>query len=271
MSIATPYTQRNPNLPWGYWLVETDGREVRERYRDEEGNLWNSVREYLWVARLGMGRLIHAEVMHQALEFLLAYLVTVDRRIVHTEEEVGDLFAGDWDATRFYRCWANGIGLISTPVDTASRDELTLEARSILVMLASTRRPDTVPLAIGLPTLQSRHGVVIEDDARRQKVIGELEAFAEKLDFRFERFELNGFAALRLVGDALGSSMPMRRTLWSMTFDDTYARDRFYLWLQHRIDRWSAWGGLADLRGAKSLSEHLLKLQFADQTADLAD
>jgi hypothetical protein len=80
MSIATPYTQRNPNLPWGYWLTEIDGLSVRERYRDEEGNLWSSVREYFWVVRLGMGRLIHVEVMHHALEFLLAYLVTVDRR-----------------------------------------------------------------------------------------------------------------------------------------------------------------------------------------------
>jgi hypothetical protein len=239
MIIATLYTQRNPNLPWGYWLTEIDGLSVRARYRDEEGILWNSVREYFWIVRLGMRRLIHAEVMHQVLEFLLAYLVTVNRRIVPSEEEVGDLFAGDWDATRFYGCWANGIGLISTPVDTTSRDELNSEGRAILVMLANTCRPDDVPLAIGLPTLQSKQGLVIENDDRRQKVIGELEAFAEKLDFRFERFELNGSPALRLLGDELGSSMPIRRTLWSMTFDDRYARDRFYLWLQHRIDRWS--------------------------------
>lgn len=270
MSIATPFTMRNPNLPWGYWLTETDGASVQKRYRDEEGHLWNSVREYLWVARLGMGRLINAEVMHNALEFLLAYLVTVDRRIVQTEEEVEDLFAGDWDATRFFRSWANGIGLISTPVDTASRDEPTPEARAILVMLASTRRPDAAPLAIGVPTLRSKHGLVIEDDARLQKVIKELEAYAAKLDYRFERFELNGIAALRLVGDALGPSMPMRRTLWSMIFDDRYARDRFYLWLRHRIDRWSTWGELTDRGGAKALSEHLLKLQFADQTIELA-
>ncbi len=271
MGIATPYTQRNPHLPWGFWLTDIHGARVQKRYRDEEGRLWNSVREYLWIARLGMGRLINAEVMHDALEFLLAYLVTVDRRIVPTEEQVDDLFNGDWDASRFYRCWTNGIGLIATPVDTASRDKPTSEARAILVMLANTRRPDAVPLAIGLPTLQSKHGLVIENDDRRQEVIGELEAFAEKLDYRFERFELNGLAALRLVGDALGSSMPMRRTLWSMTFDDRYARDRFYLWLQHRIDRWSRWGERADRGGAKALSEHLLQLQFADQTADLAD
>ncbi len=271
MRIATPYTQRNPNLPWGYWLTEIDGREVRDRYRDEEGRSWSSVREYFWVTRLGMGRLINAEVMHQALEFLLAYLVTIDRRIVETEEEVADLFFGDWDATRFYRCWSHGIGLISTPVDTVSRDEPTPEARAILVMLASTRRPDAVPLAIGLPTLRSKHGLVIEDGARREKVIREFEVFAEKLDFRFERFELGRRNALRLMGDALGPSMPMRRTLWSMTFDDRYARDLFYLWLQHRIDRWSRWGELAYRGGAKALSEHLLKLQFADQTTELAD
>ncbi len=56
-----------------------------------------------------------------------------------------------------------------------------------------------------------------------------------------------------------------------MTFDDRYARDRSYLWLQDRIDRWSRWGELAYRGGAKALSEHLLKLQFADQTIELAD
>lgn len=104
----------------------------------------------------------------------------------------------------------------------------------------------------------------------REKIIAKLEAFAARLDFRFEHTVIGKQDAVKMVGEALGPHMPLRRTLWTMTFRDLYARDRFYLWLQHRVDRWNDWGELAHHKGGRALSEHLLHLKFADEPIDLA-
>tara|TARA_R110001606_G_scaffold191381_2_gene339311 strand:- start:1028 stop:1279 length:252 start_codon:yes stop_codon:yes gene_type:complete len=77
--------------------------------------------------------------------------------------------------------------------------------------------------------------------------------------------------AIRLVGDGLGPNIPLRRTRWSITFPDQYARDRFYCWLCHRIDRWGDWGTRAWQHGPRALSEYLLQLKFADEPAVMPD
>ena len=81
-----------------------------------------------------------------------------------------------------------------------------------------------------------------------------------KLPFRFERRELWRKPALALVGDGLGEVVPLRRTLWMQSFSDNPSRDRFHVWLAHRLDRWEAWGGMAYQRGAPVLTQHLLAM-----------
>jgi hypothetical protein len=54
--------------------------------------------------------------------------------------------------------------------------------------------------------------------------------------------------------------MPLRRTLWMQSFSDNLSRDRFHVWLAHRLDRWEGWGKMAYQRGAPVLTQHLLAM-----------
>ena len=261
-----PYEKRrNSRLPWGYWLEATGDPNKRRALRDEEGRYWSSVREYLWCDRLNMKAPNNIETMHDQLEFLLAVLVAMERRIVPIEEAVDDLFHS-WEQARFYGDWLSSLGIGVPMNDRDIFDHVPTEGQAIVVMLASTRRSADVPLAIGLPTLDAHRGLdpaalTPEHDA----AIAELEAFADRLDFRFSCTRIGREYAIKLVGDALGPNVPLRRTLWTLAFNDRYARDRFYLWLHHRVDRWNDWGQLAHRKGARALSERLLQLQFSDQ------
>ena len=261
-----PYEEcRNPNLPWGYWLSAVGETGSGPPLVDEDGTEWASVRECFWVSRLGMARLAQGNAMHAELEFLLAVLVANDRRIIHTEERVLDLF-GSWDRSRFYSAWLSAQGLVIRHPYASIDTEPSLEGRAAIVMLASTRLPEAVPLPVGVATLRAAHGLdPAANTPARDKVLRELEQFAARLDYRFERRQLGDANAIVLVGDALGPNLPLRRTLWSMNFPDLYARDRMYLWLQHRIDRWSAWGELAYRQGPRALSDHLLQVKFCDE------
>ena len=46
---------------------------------------------------------------------------------------------------------------------------------------------------------------------------------------------------------------------------DRFARDRFYLWLLERIDRWDEWSEMVSRDGARALTEHFMKLAFCDR------
>jgi len=256
-----PYTtKRNPNLPWGYWLV---AGEDGEALYDENGNAWDSVRDYLWTHRLRMGP--HpANAVDAQLEFLLAVLVAIDRRVVKTEERVRDLFDGLWHLQAFYAHWLEGIGLTSTN----RVEDLTPEGRAVLVMLASTRSAGSAPLPIGLPTLTPWMGLDQgETKAKRERVLASLEAFARDLPYRFVRETIADRAGIKLMGVQIGSNVPLTRVLWSMSFPDDHARDRLFAWLARRLDRWQEWGDLAARKGARELSELLLELAFADRPA----
>lgn len=258
-----PYAaKRNPNLPWGYWLVAS---EDGERLYDEEGNAWDGVRDYLWTCRLRMGPR-SAKAVEAQLEFLLAVLVAIDRRVVKTEERVRDLFEGLWHLQEFYGHWLAGVGLISNN----RVEELTHEGRAVLVMLASTRSATSAPLPIGLPTLTRRIGLDQgETKQERERVLAVQEAFARDLPYRFMRDTIGEHPGIKLMGVQIGSNIPLSRVLWSMSFPDDHARDRLFAWLAHRIDRWEEWGELAAHKSARELSELLLELAFADRPAGL--
>lgn len=265
-----PYEQRrNANLPWGYWLTAQGEVYSTPPLADEEGRQWNSVREAFWISRLGMGPIARTDVMNSELELLLAVLVAIDRRVIGIEESAYDLFGG-WDRARHYGAWLHGQGLVEFVPGCDFNTDLSAEGHAVLLMLASTRSPRDAPMPIGLASLKPYHGLNLGmDEEARERIMAEQERAAALLQYRFQREVVGSSMAIVLVGDALGPNVPLRRKLWSLTFVDTYARDRMYLWLHERIDRWKSWGELAYERGARELSEHLLQLRFADEPIEL--
>ena len=264
MRRAQPYGEnRNPELPWGHWLVVND--EEHPALLDEQGQGWNSVRECFWVDRLGMSN-SSPRAREQALEVLLSVLVAIDRQVISIEESVVDLFGDSWQLARqFFGPCLEGLGLS----EDGLTGPLTSEGKAVLKMLASTRGRDAVPVPIGLPVFRSLNGPDLgEDTALREAVMEQCENFAAKLAYRFARSELVGQAGITFTGPPDGRNVPLARTLWSMSFAHGYERDRFYRWLVDRIDRWEVWGEITRKDGPQALTEHLLRLRFASKAAD---
>jgi hypothetical protein len=264
--IEIPYTDRfNPNLPWGYWLVAQGELDGLPPLIDPLGQRWRSVREYFWAERLGMAPIQRDDVRNKELEFMLATLVSLDRRVIYTEERAVDLF-GSWDRSRHYMSWLAGQKLLMPQPEASLDADLSPEGRAVLVMLASTRSPDAAPRAIGLPTLKSFHGLAGKpDQAERDRLIAEQERATLQLQYRFGSKDIAEQPAIVLAGVGLGPNIPLTRVLWSITFADDYARDRMLFWLHERIDRWPDWGELAYRQGARALSERLMQFAFADR------
>jgi hypothetical protein len=261
-----PYTDRfNPNLPWGYWLVAQGELDGFPPLTDHTGKTWRSVREYFWTERLSMAAIPRTDTRNQELEFMLATLVSLDRRVIYTEERAVDLF-GSWDRSRHYMSWLAGQKLLMPQPEADLAADLSPEGRAVLVMLASTRSPDAAPLAIGLPTLKSFHGLTgTPDQDERDRLIAAQERATLHLQYRFGRKSIARQPAIVLAGVGLGPNIPLTRVLWSVRFADDYARDRMLFWLHERIDRWPDWGELAYRQGARALSERLMQLAFADR------
>lgn len=266
MFKAEPYgDNRNPQLHWGYWL--TVNYEERPPLLDELGNGWSSVREYLWVDRLGMASGSPHD-QECALEVLLSVLAALDRQVISIEEKVIDLFADSWHLARqFFGLWLQGQGLVE---DGLARG-LTSEGTAILKMLASTRSRGAAPIPIGLPVFKALKGPDLgADPAVREAIMEQCDTFAATLPCRFVRKDVAGRAAISLTGPPSGNNIPLARTLWSLSFPHDYERDRFYRWLVDRMDRWEGWSDRARHYGAQALSEHLLRLCFAGK-ADTSD
>lgn len=254
-----PYeARRNPNLPWGYWVIAEEGIAG---IRDELGREWPSLRSYLWFDRLGMGGSSRHGLEEQH-ELLLAVLAAVGRCVVTVEGITKDLFLGGWEAARHYECWLVGHRLVKNGLSGG----LTPEGHAILVMLASTRSAKSTPVPIGLPAIAPARALdwgTSRDE--RERVFAANEAFALGLPNRFERAEAVDRPAIRLLGYPEGPNVPMARVLWSLAFREDHDRDRFYAWLVNRIDRWQDWAEIARREGAQQLSEHLLQLAHADR------
>lgn len=246
--------RRNANLPFGYWLVVDD--EMPPWLIDEEGRRWKSLREYIWLGRLGMADGNNWDRENQ-IEFLLSVLAAIDRRVVHIEEQVNDFFRGTWDLARHYGSWLEGHGLVGHGLCGS----LTPEGRAVLVALASTRSAGSAPVPIGLATIEPKQGLDGGSTrAAREQMFAASEMFAQGLPYRFIREDVAGQVGIKLIGIPQGDNVPLGRVLWSLAFPEDFARDRFFQWLVHRIDRWEAWARLASHDGAKALSELFLLL-----------
>lgn len=244
---------RNPALPWGHWL-HADGAAYAEPLVDEHGRRFKTVREAFWIGRLGMPDSLN---MEENLERLAAYLAVISRRVVRVDESAHDLFAGEQDFERFYRSWVYAQGL--TGGAPPFGDGISAEGYAALVMLASTR-PSQIR---GIPLGSEAIATLAPSKASEVEIatwLDHVEAVSAKLPFRFKRQELWRKPALALVGDGLGEVVPLRRTLWMQSFSDSRSRDRFHVWLAHRLDRWESWGTMAYLRGAPVLTQHLLAM-----------
>lgn len=244
---------RNPALPWGYWL-HADGAPAGRTLVDEEGRRWDTVRQAFWVGRLGMPASL---MMEEHLERLMAHLAATSRRVVHVDEGAHDLFGGEQDFQRFYMTWVYAQGL--TGGDPPFGTGISAEGHAALVMLASTRPSQVRSMPVGGDAIASL-APSKDSDAETEAWLDRVEALATKLPFRFERRELWRKPAVALIGDGLGEVVPLRRTLWMQSFTDNATRDRFHVWLAHRLDRWEAWGRMAFERGAPILTQHFLAM-----------
>lgn len=264
---SLPYEERrNPNLPWGYWFVIDAVGDSHRPLLGEDGQRWESVRIALWRGRLGMGKSDHSwlqDTEDDQIEFLLAVLASIYRGVISTREKAIDLFGGTWHRTAHYAAWLSGQGLIE-PATMLTNAKLAPEGRAVLVMLAATREQAIAHLPVGSASLhQFAH---LRPDIGRDTLEAQICAVEAELSpllpGRFVRTVLGEDPAIMLVGPA-DAAMLRHETLWSITLPSIVERDRLYLWLLSRADRWERWLSIVTRRQASALTEHLLTLFLA--------
>ncbi|MBD3775235.1 MAG: hypothetical protein IE921_16845 [Rhodobacteraceae bacterium] len=98
----------------------------------------------------------------------------------------------------------------------------------------------------------------------------EREEGVSRMKHRFARDTLNGRPVVTFISFKMTREIPLRSTVWSMSWDkgDDHSRDRFYLWMLVRIDHRDAWSELTSQGGTRALTRHLMELAFCDRFAD---
>lgn len=253
---------RHPDLPWGYWMVSSGSVPGEPPLVDEDGREWGSVREAFWIARLGLPS-IHSRWMNGIMEFMASYLAIADGRFVAPEERVRDIFLGDAHLDQFFRVYLLAAGLVN---DTDGRP--TPEGRSVLLMLIATRTREYAADDIGLDWIIANRTVAGHSERiAAADQIERRERVAARMAHRFAIDTIGNDPGVKLIGLRITREIPVRSTLWTMTWPDgnRLARDRFYLWLLERIDRWDDWSELVTRHGARALTELFMKLAFCDR------
>ena len=253
---------RHPDLPWGYWLVSASDVPGRPPLLDEQGREWESVREAFWKGRMGLPE-IYPHACNEIMEFMGSYLAILDGRFVPAEERAQDIFQGDRHLDLFFTTIMRAAGLVD-----ARNGCPTAEGRAVLAMLIATRRSKDADDDVGLSWIQANrtvagHGLRLETADAAERA----ERVAARMRHRFALAMIGREPAIKLIVILVTKEIPVRSTLWSMTWSegDRHARDRFYLWLLKRIDRWDDWTEIVVKGGARSLTEHLLRLAFCDR------
>lgn len=252
------------HLPWGYWLTSVGDVPGEPPLVDNEGRTWGSVREAFWVGRLGLPKVAEFQ-MTGMLEFMMCYLAMFDERLVARQERAKDLFLGDRHFDRFYFLWMESIGLMESVPNRP-----TVEGRAALLMLIATRTREDAEEAVGLEWVDANRSVAPPADrAVAAEMVRRNEEVAARMAHRFAVDEIGGMPAVKLIGLRITPEIPVRSTVWSMTWPDRdrHARDSFYLWLIERIDRWDEWNAIVARLGSRALTEHLMRLSFCDRFA----
>lgn len=259
-SMSTRYgDDRHPDLPWGYWLVSTADIPGQPPLIDEDGQIWGSVREAFWKGRLGLPSTHN----NATLEFMASYLAIEDSRFVKPEERARDIFECDGHLSNFFKEFLTAAGL-----RYSRHGGLTPEGRAVLLMLIATRRLEDAEDAVGMDWILANRTVGGKADrADTEQRVKQAEQAAERMLHRFATDTIDGLPSVKLIGLHINQEIPVRSTLWSMSWPvaDAYARDRFYLWLVKRIDRWDHWSNMVSEDGSRALTEHFMKLAFCDR------
>lgn len=255
---------RHAALPWGYWLVSNSDVPGQPPLLDEDGREWGSVREAFWGSRLGLPS-IYSRWANDIMEFMASYLAIVDGRFVAPEERVADIFLGDRHLDQFFRAYLLAAGLLRE-----SDGRPTTEGRAVLLMLMATRIREDAEEDVGLDWIAANR-TVASSSQRREAAdqVERRERVAARMAHRFATDTIAGEPVVKLIGLRITKEIPVRSTLWTMSWPDRdrYARDRFYLWLLERIDRWDDWSEIVTQNGARALTEHFMKLGFCDRFA----
>lgn len=252
---------RHPDLPWGYWLTSAGDVHGEPPLVDEEGNHWSSVREAFWSGRLGLPE-FHYRWVDAVLGFMMSYLAIHDSRFVDGQERVRDIFRGDGHLEQFFAAYMVAAGLMHR------QHELTGEGRAVLLMLIATRSLDESEDELGLDWISANRALVSRADREMAAdLVKQREMAASRMKHRFAADTIDGDPMVKLISFKITNEIPLRSTIWSMSWEDgdRHARDRFYLWLLKRIDRWDAWTKMVEDNGTRALTEHLMKLAFADR------
>lgn len=257
--------EHSADLPWGWWMRTVSNPQGDIVIVDEKGRQWQSLREAFWCGRLGMSR-HHQHVVDENLELMLALLASRSRGIVPHIENVHTLFG---ESDRFYRWWTYwmmSIGLIGNGHSTDPFGVgATAEGASVIRMLLATRPPELAAVPIG-PLAMKVFGPPGSDDESSRMRFDAAEGKARSLTFGMARERLFGRPAISLLHRDLDDAIPFARTIWSLSFLDEASRDRMYMWMHDRLDRWTAWGELARHKGADALTQHLLALTMLSDT-----
>jgi len=254
---------RLAGLPWGYWLVSTSDVPGRPPLVDEDGREWGSVREAFWTGRLGLPSL-YSHAANKVMEFMANYLAIVDGRFVAPEERLRDIFHADGHLDRFFQTYMVAAGLVRE-----DDGRPTAEGRAVLLMLMASRTAEHAEEEVGLEWIVANRAVA--GHAERSDAAAEVdrrECVAARMLHRFSTDMIGRDPAVKLIGLRITQEIPVRSTLWTMTWPDgdRFARDRFYIWLLERIDRWDEWSDLVSRQGARALTEHFMKLAFCDRS-----
>lgn len=254
---------RHPDLPWGYWLTSVGDVHGEPPLVDEQGKQWSSVREAFWCGRLGLSD-FHYRWVEAVLGFMMSYLAIHDDRFVKKQERIQDIFSGDGHLAEFFSAFMVGAGFME------GRNELTAEGQAVLLMLIATRSREEIQDDLGLDWISANRGFVSHADRKKAAdLVKENEIVASRMKHRFAADNIDGCPVVKLISFKITNEIPLRSTIWSMSWEhaDRYARDQFYLWLLERIDRWDVWTAMVENQGTRALTEHLMKLAFADRFA----
>lgn len=246
-------------LPWGWWL-----RADRDGFVDDDGQVWNSVRDAFWEGELGFPPVHFAPEQH---ELMLRAMTAINSGWHGVAERRHDVFDGDMMFCRFHHCWLASIGMLDTSPEgggtslwpNALSAGLSALGRSVLMMLQATREPEfeRLPMAAVMAAVTAARGL---DAAARERA---LLLFEREVGFRrhvFAREKVGTRHLVTLTGITVGARMPTRAVLWSQTFADAVSRDDMFAWLADRVHAWDEWGELAYRKGADALTRHLLSV-----------
>lgn len=257
---------RHPDLPWGYWLTSAGDVHGEPPLVDEEGKQWGSVREAFWSGRLGLPE-FHYRWVDAVLGFMMSYLAIYDSRFVDRQECVRDIFLGDGHLEQFFSAFMVAAGLMHR------QHELTGEGHAVLLMLIATRSLDESEDELGLDWISANRALISHADRKKAAdLVTEREIVASRMKHRFAADSIDGYPMVKLISFKITNEIPLRSTIWSMSWEDgdQHARDRFYLWLLERIDRWDVWTAMVEQHGTRALTEHLMKLAFVDRFTETA-